>query len=126
MPPREPIVALSRTQGLAVGEHGAIVADDPKQKLDVQAIGIHLPRLPNLLRFLVLSFRFPSKVGKRGNAHCHPIAHWYHQQQGSGISEHRSYPGTRADGRHRHGAMIPQAPRLTFHLGCLTTGSTSV
>jgi hypothetical protein len=38
MPPREPIVALFRTQGLAVGEHGAIVADDPKLKLDVQAI----------------------------------------------------------------------------------------
>jgi hypothetical protein len=31
----EPMVALLETQDLAVGEHGAIIADDPKQELDV-------------------------------------------------------------------------------------------
>jgi hypothetical protein len=35
MSPHEPMVALFKTQDLAVGEHGAIVADDPKIKLDV-------------------------------------------------------------------------------------------
>jgi hypothetical protein len=34
----------------------------------------------------VLSFRFPSKVGKRGNTHRHPSAHWHHHQQGFGIT----------------------------------------
>jgi hypothetical protein len=68
----EPMVALLETQDLAVSEHGAIIADDPKQELDVHGHrhagvfqklqGIQPPNYPpsptqatNLSRFLVLS-----------------------------------------------------------------------
>ena len=68
----EPMVALLETQDLAVGEHGAIVADDPKLEVNVHGRrhagvfrklqGIRPPNYPpspaqatNLPRFLVLS-----------------------------------------------------------------------
>ena len=68
----QPMVALLEMQDLAVGEHGAIVADDPKLKVNVHGRrhagvfrklqGIRPPNYPpspaqatNLPRFLVLS-----------------------------------------------------------------------
>ena len=67
------VVALLEMQDLAVGEHGAIVADDPKLKVNVHGRrhagvfrklqGIQPPNYPpspaqatNLPRFLLLSF----------------------------------------------------------------------
>ena len=70
----QPMVALLEIQDLAVGEHSAVVADDPKLKVNVHGRrhagvfqklqGIQPPNYPpsptqatNLPRFLVLSKR---------------------------------------------------------------------
>src|SRR3954454_7111456 len=87
----EPMVALLKTQDLAVGEYGAIVADDPKLKVNVHGRrhagvfqklqGIQPPNYPssstqttNIPRFLLLSLR-ATRIVKTAQSWDLPLEH---------------------------------------------------